>query len=227
MEQTQLELVANYKPDKHVLAGLSNVHLLMVIGPTGVGKSTLMKASGVPEVIGDASRQPRQGEVSGVDYWFRTEREMLAEADAGQYVQVAMGSEGDLKATHAGSFPTSGPAVFAVVASAVHIFRELPFASTATAVIVPPDFDTWMERISSHHTPPDKLAARLEEACYSYEFALNDESSMFVLNDKLELAVSRLLSVAEGKVPQAHRQAQAIATDLLHHIKTQVLSYKA
>lgn len=221
MEQSKLaELVANYQPDEHALTGLSTVHLLMVVGPTGVGKSTLIKTSGIPEVIGDASRPPRQGEVNGVDYWFRTEAEMLAEADAGRYVQMAMGSEGDLKATHAGSFPGSGQAIFAVVASAVPIFRKLPFAGTTTAVIVPPDFDTWMARVGNHHTAPDKLAVRFKEARQSYEFALEDESSMFVLNDELETAMTRLLSVAEGRVPEGHSRARVIAADLLHQVES-------
>jgi guanylate kinase len=219
MNQQQLaELVANYQPDERVIAGLSKVHLLMVVGPTGVGKSTLIKASGLPVVIGDASRPPRSNEVNGVDNWFRSLDDMVAEATARQYVQLAIGSEGDLKGTHASSFPPSGPAAFTVAASAIGVFRKLPFASTATVVIVPPDYQTWMERISAHHTAPDKLALRLAEAERSYEFALNDQVSMFVLNDELEAAATRLKTAASGRVPDHHDQAREIVTDLLRQI---------
>jgi guanylate kinase len=219
MNQEQLaELVSKYQPDKHVLSELNRVNLLMVVGPTGVGKSTLIKACGLPQVIGDASRQPRQNEVNGVDYWFRTEEEMLAEADAGRYVQLAVGSEGDLKATHAASFPPSGPAVFAVVASAVEVFRQLPFASTSTVVIVPPSYDDWMKRIGHHHTDPAKLAIRFEEARRSYEFALNDEASIFILDDDLNQTIRRLVDVASGKMPPDHLQAREVAADLLNQI---------
>jgi len=220
MNQQQLTaLVENYRPDEHVLEELGSVHLVMIVGPTGVGKSTLIKACGLPQVIGDASRPPREGEVNGVDYWFRSEEEMLTEADAGRYLQLAVGSEGDLKATHAASFPRSGPAIFAVIASAVDEFRHLPFAETTTVVIVPPSYDIWMERIDMHHTDPQKLAIRFEEARRSYEFALNDEASIFIVDDELNATIPRLLDVAVGKVShQEHVRARAIARELLGRI---------
>jgi len=219
MNQNELaELVRQYQPDEHVLAGLSAVNLFMLVGPTGVGKSALMKVCGLPQVIGEASRAPRQNEVDGVDYYFKTLDEMLQEADSGRYVQLAIGSEGDLKATHAASFPAAGPAVFTVAASAIPTFRHLPFASTISVVLVPPDYQTWMQRISHHHTSPDKLAIRLEEARQSYNFALQDEDSIFVFNDTLEKAAIRLHDVVAGKVPEDSEQARAVAADLLLRI---------
>jgi guanylate kinase len=214
------QLVANYRPEPAILAGLSAVRLVMVVGPTGVGKSTLIKASGLPEAIGDASRPPRAGEVDGVDYHFRTLPEMIAEARCGRYVQLALGSEDDLKATHADSFPPQGPVIFAVAAAAVDTFRRLPFATTVTLVIVPPDYEVWMRRIGNHHTAPDKLALRMEEARRSYEFALQDTACQFVLNTSLALAAGEITTAAAGHVPASNRQARQVATELLSQLTT-------
>lgn len=219
MEYTELKrMVMEYKPNPDTVQHLGNLHLLMVVGPSGVGKTTLVKACGLPEVIGDASRPPRPGEQNGVEYWFRPEAEMIAEARAGRYVQIAVGSEGDIKATHASSFPAEGCAVFAVAASAVPTFRGLSFAETSTAVIVPPDYESWMQRINGHDLSAESLAMRLREAKQSYEFALADESSRFVLNDDIPSAVSRLQSVVRGEVPDRHEDARAVAGELLSRL---------
>jgi len=220
MEYDKLaQLVEQYEPNPEVLQQLGRVQLLMVVGPSGVGKSTLMKASGMPEVLGDASRWPRRDEQNGVDYWFRSEAEMLEEIRAGKYVQVAIGAEGDLKATHAGSFPEKGQAVFAVVASAVPVFRALPFEQTKTAVIVPPDYDTWMDRLAAHHDAPDRLARRMAEARQSYSFALHDDQAQFVLNDTVELAVERMRQVVAEQPVDRAEEARTIAESLLQQLR--------
>ncbi|HEU4984239.1 MAG TPA: hypothetical protein VFT58_01250, partial [Nitrososphaera sp.] len=91
------------------------VALLMTMGASHSGKTTLMRASGIPMVIGDCSRPPRPGEQDGVDYYFRRLDDMVEDAKAGEYVQLALGPAGDLKGTRASSYPPEGLATFAVV----------------------------------------------------------------------------------------------------------------
>jgi guanylate kinase len=213
-----LRVVKNYKPNDMASARLHNVELLMIVGPSGVGKSALMKASGFFEVVGDASREPRPGERHGVDYWFRSEKDMLREASAGNYLQVAVGSEDDLKGTHGSNFPDHGTAVFGVVASAVPLFRSLPFARTMTVVVVPPDYDVWLQRLHEHHLTSEQLEPRLAEAKDSYEFALQDDQAQFLLNDDLESAVRRLHQIAAGHEPDDEPQARQIAEAIYHHM---------
>jgi len=221
MERLVLKrLVDGYRPHQDTLAKLNNLHLVLLVGPSGVGKSALMEASGWPEVIGDASRAPRAGERNGVDYWFRSEDEMVRDMEAGRYLQVAIGSEGDIKATHPNNFPSEGTAVFAVVASAVPLFRALPFAGTTTAVVVPPDFDTWMIRLQDHRLSRVQLEPRLAEARKSYEFALQDGQVKFILNDDLEAAVRRLHQAVKGVEPDDAETARTVAADLLRHLAT-------
>lgn len=64
--------------------------LVLLIGPTCSGKSTLEKElnkRGVPSVVSYTTRAPRTGEINGRDYYF-LEREAVSQLDAaGQIVQ--------------------------------------------------------------------------------------------------------------------------------------------
>jgi hypothetical protein len=138
MNRLELErLVEDYQPNAEALRQQRRVALLMTVGASNSGKTTLMRASGIPRVIGDCSRPARPGEQDGVDYHFRTLEDMVDDVKAGKYVQIALGPAGDLKGTRASSYPAGGTAAIAVVPSAIQTFRELPFERTETAIIVP------------------------------------------------------------------------------------------
>lgn len=214
MQELQ-QLVESYQPDPAALQALEPVRLLMTVAPSGTGKTTLARASGLAMVLGDAARPPRKGEQDGVDYWFRSQTEMERDARARQYIQIAIGAGGDLKGTRASSFPQTGWAVFAVVAAAVPNFRSLPFAETKVAVIVPPDYETWMQRMDGHELDERAREARVKEAEHSYQFALADSEALFVLNDTVEAGARRLLQVVKGETPDRHDKARAIAVNIL------------
>lgn len=219
MNQAEIEqLVVNYQPNEAVQHHLDELSLIMTLGPSGVGKTTLAHASGLPMVLGDASREPRPHEQNGADYWFRSFDDMLRDVKNGEYVQIAVGSEGDLKGTRSGSFPTRSVAVFAVVAAAIETFRNLGFAETKTAVIVPPSFEEWMKRLGGHNISDEKIQQRLAEARPSFTFALQDDQAQFVLNDSVKAGAERLRQVAAGKVPDQNDQARRIVEELLKRL---------
>jgi guanylate kinase len=64
-------------------------------GPSGVGKSSLIKRlqTDFPAKVGfsvsHTTRNPRPGEVDGVDYHFVTREQMLAEIEAGAFIEYA------------------------------------------------------------------------------------------------------------------------------------------
>jgi guanylate kinase len=205
------ELVKNYKPASDVLSHINNLSLLMVVGPSGVGKTSLINRLDRKYIIADNTRSPRPDEKEGVDYYFRQDYDQIVEQmKNGRFVQVAVDSGGDLKATRDMAYPESGTAVMAVVADVIPIFRNLGFKETISVFVTPPSYEEWMQRLNAHDLSSEQQMLRLSEAARSLEFALGDKEMHFILNDDLESAVEQIKNILNGQ-PDKEREARARA----------------
>jgi guanylate kinase len=203
------DLVRDYQALPEIIDRIQGIDLLMIIGGTGVGKTSIIKRLGIPFVPTDTTRPVRPDEIDGTDYFFRTDyQSVIAEIKERKFVQVAVGPAGDFYGTRASSFPQVGLAVYAVVADAVPTFRQLGFNETISAFVTPPTFIEWMERIDRNNVESDQLSKRLEEAKRSFYFALNDPQVHFILNDDLDKAVYQTKMLVSGK-PDENRQSLA------------------
>jgi len=203
------ELVRAYQTPPEVLDQISNIDLLMIIGATGVGKTSIIKRLGIPYVPTDTTRPIRPEEIDGSDYFFRTDyAQVVTEIKNRHFVQVAVGPAGDFYGTRANVYPQIGLAVYAVVADVVPFFRTLGFNETISAYITPPTFLEWMDRMDRHNVETDQLSMRLEEGKRSFKFAINDKETHFILNDDLEKAVYQTKMLVNGNV-NAAREAKA------------------
>ena len=193
----------------------------MLVGPSGVGKSSIIELSGFPFVPSDTSRDARPGEQFGVDMYFRRDyARVIADIKAGRFVQIAPFATGDLYATKDTSYPESGVAIMPVMADVVPDFRDLGFQKTITAFITPPSEHEWMRRLQSHPIPPEKIAQRMAEAKRSLDFALTDAETHFILNDDLQKAATQVKNLVNGQVDRdAENLARLAAQEMLSSIK--------
>jgi guanylate kinase len=143
----------------------------------------------------------------------------VKEMQEGRFVQVAVDSGGDLKATRDDAYPDSGIAVMAVIASVVPTYRQLGFRKTISVFITPPSFEEWMERLDVHELTAEQQQLRLAEAARSLEFALNDKDTHLILNDDIIAAVNQVKNVLEGNIDQEREtQARSLAEQLLGNV---------
>jgi guanylate kinase len=214
------ELVKEYKPASDVANHIKNLDLLMVIGPSGVGKTAIINRLNLKYIISDTTREPRPDEKEGVDYFFRQDYDQIVEEmKNGRFVQVAVDSGGDLKATRDNAYPDSGIAVMAVIAGVVPSYRQLGFRKTISVFITPPSFEEWMQRLDVHNLTAEQQALRLSEAARSLEFALNDKEIHLILNDDIVEAVNQTKNVLEGNVDQGREEeALSITEQLLGNV---------
>jgi guanylate kinase len=214
------ELVRDYRPAEDVATHIKNLDLLMVIGPSGVGKTAIINRLNLKYIASDTTREQRPDEEEGVDYVFRKDYDKIVEEiKAGRFVQVAIGSGGDFYATRDSTYPESETAVMAVVASVVPNFRQLGFRKTFSVFITPPSFQEWMQRLDVHELSAEQQALRLAEAARSFEFALNDKETHLILNDDIEDAVKQTKNVLENNIDHDRElEARSIAESLLRNV---------
>jgi guanylate kinase len=211
------KLVKNYEPSPVALQRISNITLFMVIGPSGVGKTSIIKGMNIPYVASDITRPKRPEEVDGQDYYFRTDYDKLIyDIEHGGFVQVAIGPDGDFYGTRANSYPSFGMAVYSVVADVIPIFRELGFEKTFSLYIVPPNMAEWMHRMKGHNLSPPDLEKRMAEAQRSLKFALGDVQTHFILNDVLDDAITQANDLIGGRVNRVREEYAKQTADRLY-----------
>ncbi len=181
----------------------TNGKLIVVSGPSGVGKSTITKKllarTRATFSVSATTRRPRPGEVDGRDYRFvdrRTFEQMVAAGELLEHAEV----HGEYYGTPAGFVRDALAAGRTVVLEidvqgGVQVHEKMPEATFV--LIVPPDDDELRHRLAERATEsPDAADRRLARA--EEELRIARESGAYeytVVNDDLERAVREVVDI--------------------------------
>ncbi len=205
------KLQHGYVPSVSTKTDLSQVELIAIIGPTGVGKTAIIDALDVQEVRSDVSREMRLDEKKEKNYHFRDDYlNMVQEIKTGDYVQFLVSSSKEFYGTHSNSYPKKGACTMAIFASAIDSFRKLGFKRVLPIFIMPPGYVEWMRRVGANRH--GDLQERIAEAIESIKIAIQDDEYRFVLNDNLDLAVRDINNIIADKPVDEHRTRLAKET---------------
>ena len=205
----------SYRPSDQVLKKLSQIELVVIAGPTGTGKTTIIEKLAITAVLSTVSRDKRPREKNNVDYIFTSDYfRVIEQIKAGDFVQYLVSNSGEFYGTHIDAYPESGKCVMAVAAGAISNFYNLGFKSVTQIYIMPPSYVEWMRRIGSERTKD--LLTRISEARESMDLALSDDNYHFVLNDNIDYALQDINQILTGGSVNQHRTDLAKGTaDLL------------
>ncbi|MBO0441044.1 guanylate kinase [Candidatus Enterococcus ikei] len=176
--------------------------LIVLSGPSGVGKGTVRKAIFDSEEndfqysISMTTRKMREGEVEGVDYYFRTKEEFEAMIEAGEMLEYAqyVGNYYGTPLSYVNQTLDKGKDVFLEieVQGAEQVKEKVP--DGVFIFLTPPDLSELKSRIVGRGTDDDDVieermrVAREEiEMMALYNYA--------VVNDKVPLAVKRIKEI--------------------------------
>jgi guanylate kinase len=176
--------------------------VLVITGPSGVGKGTLIQnllqeLPGLELSVSATTRKPRPGEVNGRDYWFMTPEEFekrLQNGDFLEHAEYAGNRYGTLRSElkrvreQDGEEPR-GLVLEIEIQGARQVREALPEA--VQVFIEPPSLEALRTRLVGRGADePETIERRLEVA--ERELQAKDEFQYRIVNDRLEDAVARL-----------------------------------
>lgn len=173
--------------------------VLVVTGPSGVGKGTLIRRllERRPDYrlsVSATTRAPRPGEVEGRDYHFLSEQEFERRLAAGDFLEHALYAGNHYGTLKAEVDRTPGNLVLEIeVEGARQVRQALPEATQV--FIAPPSDETLRQRLEGRMTDaPEVIERRLARA--KEELAARQEFKRVIVNDDLDRAVEELADLA-------------------------------
>jgi guanylate kinase len=175
--------------------------LTVLSGPSGVGKSTVVRAirRNCPQVwlsVSVTTRQPRPGEVQGREYFFVGQREFEEMAAAGQlleWARFAGNYYGTPREPVTKRLEAGRPGLLEVdVVGARQVRLAVPDA--LLVFLAPPSWDELVRRLTGRETePPDDIERRLEAA--RGELRAESEFDITLVNTSVKDVCAQLVAL--------------------------------
>ncbi len=178
--------------------------LLVISGPSGVGKGTLVKAlkarrADVVESISCTTRAPREGETHGKEYFFLTKEEFLrriAENDFLEYDEHFGNYYGTPKSFVQEMLKEKSVILEIDVVGALNAKKAIP--DSVLIMIAPPSLEELKRRLVGRGT---ETGADIENRLsrLDYEMSQQDKYDYVVINDDLERALLEIENILDAE----------------------------
>lgn len=186
--------------------------LIVFSGPSGVGKGTVRKK--VFEKLGDklyysiskTSRNIRDGEKDGVDYWFVTKEQFKKELEIDnflEYNEYVGNFYGTPKDKVFEKINEGKDVVLEIeVNGALEVMKKEP--NCLSIFVAPPNLDELRNRLVGRNTDsPEVIEKRLKQA--EKEIALAEKYDYIVVNEKVEEVSNEIISIIESEHLKVNR----------------------
>lgn len=186
--------------------------LVIVSGPSGVGKGTIRKALfEIPDnnfcySVSMTTRPPREGEVDGQDYFFVSHEEFERRIKANGFLEYAefVGEYYGTPLDYIEKQMEAGKEVIVEVEvqGALQIQENIPEA--VFIFIVPPSKKALIQRLKNRGTDSEeKIVKRIEKA--EREYSLAYKYDYIVVNDEVNNAADRIYAIIRAEHAKTER----------------------
>jgi guanylate kinase len=172
--------------------------LVVITGPSGVGKGTIVKSlqTNNPHIflsISATTRPPREGEIDGKDYYFLSRlqfEEMITNSQLLEWAEYAGNYYGTPKQPVLEQIEQGKIVILEIEVLGANQIKE-SFPSAIRIFILPPSLEELEKRLRGRHTDADEvIAKRLTKA--KEELAVSHEFDYQVINNTLEKAIAEV-----------------------------------
>ncbi|MBY0755517.1 guanylate kinase [Clostridium sardiniense] len=190
--------------------------LLVISGPSGAGKGTICKAlldkhKDIYLSVSATTREPRVGEVHGVNYFFKTKEEFLQKVEEGDFLEHAE--------VYGNYYGTPKSSVQKMLDEGRDVILEIDIQGALKVkenceegifiFILPPSMEELKQRIIKRGSEtPESLMTRFKSAYKEINYI--SKYNYAVVNDEVDTAVTKLEAIIAAEKCRVDRMKNKI-----------------
>jgi guanylate kinase len=233
------EALDDYSMSPEAVELLSETRLVLMVSVTAAGRNTIIeklleRSDDFYNIVSDTTRPQRVNngaviEEHGVEYFFRPEEDILADLQAGRFIEAAIIHDQQVSGVSVRevvrAHATGKIAITDIeVQGCANVLEVKP--NTIAIFVLPPNFEEWMRRITTRsQLPAEEISHRLNTAVKELSVALADERFVFVINDDLDETVEVVDMIAHGDSP--YHEITSKARELASTLRDQTVQHLA
>jgi len=184
--------------------------IIIITGPSGVGKTTLLKSLPSEDFyfsVSHTTRAPRKGEIDGKDYYFVSKEkflEMIEKNEFLEWVKVFDTYYGTAKSEIEKAFSQNKHLILDIEVIGATRMKSLFGNSAVFIFILPPSIEELKNRLKERGTEnEEKLKERIQRAKEEIRFA--SWFDYVIVNDNFEKAKDELFSIIKAELCKPFR----------------------
>lgn len=192
--------------------------LLVFIGPSGAGKGTVLKEVLAKNndtflSVSATTREPREGEINGQNYYFMSQNDFDEIQKANGFLEHATymdNSYGTPKEAVLGKINAGENVVLEIEVQGAKQIKEI-YPEAVTIFILPPSMKELEARLTKRQTETtEEITKRMKEAYTEVMYAY--DCDYVVVNDVLAETVQKMEYIIKGELCRSARMTEQINT---------------